>query len=116
MDGLEIVEYSGSGYFAPYKFEGWRVAFLNQAERFTKQGITYLEKHTKTDEVFVLLNGQATLLIGKDGVEIEMTQGRLYVIKQNQWHNIVVSKTAKVLIVENEDTGRENTEYMDFYC
>ena len=114
MDGLEILEYNGSGYFAPFKFERWRIAFLNSAERFTKQGITYLERHTKTDEVFVLINGQATLLVGEAGSEIDMVQGKLYVIKQNQWHNIVVSEDAKILIVENADTGKENTEYIEF--
>ena len=36
------------------------------------------------------------------------------VIKQNQWHNIVVSEDAKILIVENADIGKENTEYIEF--
>ena len=44
-----------------------------------------------------------------------MISGQLYVVKQNQWHNIIVSEDAKVLIVENVDTGRENTEYMEYH-
>ena len=115
MKGLEILDYKGDGYFSPYNFEGWKVAFLNHAKRFTRQGITHLERHKETDEVFVLLNGQATLLIGEEATETAMISGQLYVVKQNQWHNIIVSEDAKVLIVENVDTGRENTDYMEYH-
>ena len=66
MNSLEILNYEGEGYFAPYRFDGWRVAFLNHAERFTRQGISYLERHKETDEVFVLFAGQATLLMGEE--------------------------------------------------
>ena len=38
----------------------------------------------------------------------------LYIVKKNAWHNIMVSEDAKVLIVENADTCRENTEYMEY--
>ena len=114
MNGLEIIGYRGEGYHAPFRFEGWRVAFLNYAERFTRQGMAYLERHKLTDEVFVLLEGQATLLMGEDAAEVSMNPGQLYVVKQDAWHNIQVSEDAKVLIIENADTGRENTEYMEF--
>ncbi len=127
MKELEILDYKGEGYFSPYSFEGWKVAFLNHAERFTSQGIAYLERHKETDEVFVLLSGQATLLIGAEipeektshsvPVQVhknEMEPGQLYIVKKNAWHNIMVSEDAKVLIVENADTCRENTEYMEY--
>lgn len=107
-----VYNYDGEGYFSPYNFEGWKIAFLNPAERFTREGIIRLERHTKTDEVFVLLNGCATLLLGEQATEIDMIPQQLYVVKKNQWHNIIVSEDAKILIVENVDTGLENTEYM----
>lgn len=111
---LEVLAYTGEGYNATFTFESWRVAFLNYAEHFTRQGITFLERHTKTDEVFVLLAGQATLLMGEHGEEVSMLPGKLYVVKKNAWHNIIVSEDAKILIAENADTGRENSEYMPF--
>ena len=114
MNGLDVLNYEGEGYFAPYSFEGWKVAFLHHAERFTRQGISYLERHKETDEVFVLLTGQATLLMGDEATEIKMLPGQLYIVKKDTWHNIIVSEDAKVLIVENSDTGRHNTEYMSF--
>lgn len=45
----------------------------------------------------------------------KMLPDQLYVVKKDAWHNIIVSEDAKVLILENADTGRENTEYMG-YC
>ena len=108
-----VFNYDKEGYFVPYSFEGWKVAFLNPAERFTREGIARLERHTKTDEVFVLLKGHATLLIGACATEIDMIPEQIYVVEKNQWHNIIVSNDAKILIVENADTGLENTEYME---
>lgn len=114
MDGLEILEYSGEGYRSAFRYGSWRVAFLNWAPRFTRAGMPYLERHTDTDEVFVLLRGESTLLMGIDGAPVSMESGKLYAVQKNTWHNILVSQDAQVLIVENENTGRENTEYIPF--
>lgn len=115
MVGLEVLDYKGEGYFSPYGFDTWKVAFLHSAKRFTREGITYLERHTQTDEVFVLLAGRATLLMGENADPAEMEQGKLYIVKQAEWHNIIVSEDAEILIVENADTGTHNTEYMPYH-
>jgi len=111
---LEIFEYSSEGYNKAMNYKTWRVAFLNFAEKFRKENIKYLEKHTTTDEVFVLLQGKATLLIGKDLVKTEMQQGKIYNIKKDAWHNIILEENSKILIIENEDTSPDNTEYYYF--
>ncbi len=108
--GLEIKEYNGEGYNRTHIYDAWRVAFLNYADHFDR--ITYLERHMLTDEVFVLLCGRAELLIGEKGEPVEMEPNKLYNIKKGVWHNIRVSRDAKVLIVENSETGRENSEYL----
>ena len=109
-EGLEIKEYNGEGYNRTLTYNAWRVAFLNYADRFDQ--ITYLERHLLTDEVFILLNGQAELLIGETYEHIVMEPCKLYNVKAGVWHNIRVSRDAKVLVVENSDTGKENTEYL----
>lgn len=108
---LEIFEYSEEGYNKTMSYKTWRVAFLNFAEKFREDNIKYLERHTLTDEVFVLLQGKATLLIGKDLARTEMQQGKIYNIKNEAWHNIVLEENSKILIIENEDTSPDNTEY-----
>ena len=81
---------------------------------FTKEEITYLERHNETDEVFILLEGSASLFMGEDAREVVMEKFLSYVVKKSAWHNIVVSEDARVLIVENKNTGKHNSEYLPF--
>ncbi len=108
---IEIREYTGEGYLPLVDFESWRVAFLRYNERFS--ALNGMERHLETDEVFVLLAGSATLYLGDGGLdrrEITMEPCKIYNIKRAVWHHIVVSKDATVLIVENANTTKENTE------
>lgn len=114
---LEIHTFHGEGYKPLIDYEGWRVAFLRYIDELEPGAIHRVERHLKTDEVFVLLNGQAVLFIG-DGedhvwelVAHTMQSGQLYNVKQNAWHTIVLSRDATILLVENRDTGELNSEY-----
>jgi hypothetical protein len=42
-----------------------------------------------------------------------MKQGVLYNVKQGAWHAVAVSRDATILLVENRDTARENSDYYD---
>ena len=110
--GLEIKEYTGEGYRSTHAFGEWRVAFLNYADRF--EHITRLERHMLTDEVFVLLCGSAELWIGEERTRVPMEPYKIYNVQKAVWHNIHVSPDAKVLIVENDNTAQENSEYLYF--
>ena len=116
---IEINEYKGEGYQPVVAFESWRVAILNFSEIFIKENIPYLEKHMLTDEVFVLLRGSATLYIA-DGEEvpesissIEMALYKTYNIKKGVWHNIEIVPESQVLIVENDNTARDNSRFFE---
>ncbi len=110
---IEILEYNGEGYSPVMNFEAWRVAVLNYAERFDEGSPAVLERHLLTDEVFVLLDGSATLFIGQEMKAYPMEKNKIYNIKQGVWHRIVAQRDAKVLIVENHNTARENSEYYE---
>ena len=114
MDQIEILEYTGTGYNRTMNFEQWRVAIANYAEHFDENLFDKIERHLLTDEVFVLLQGSATLVIGKQMRRYPLEQGKLYNVKKGEWHNILMEKDAKVLIVENHNTSPENTEYYYF--
>ncbi len=111
MSQVEIYDYSGPGYDPTMHFDTWRVAYLNYAERFDPLTPLVQERHILTDEVFLLLQGKATLIIGDTLQKYEMKPFQLYNVKKGCWHHIHVSKDAKVLIIENNDTSQENTEY-----
>ena len=84
----------------------WKVGMLRYSQRFARLG--ELERHLLTDEVFVLLSGSATLYT--DCQSLAMEQNSLYTIPAGVWHHIILSEDACVIVVENQDTSRENTE------
>ena len=114
---LEIITYVGEGYKPLVDYGEWRVAFLRYIDELRPEQITEMERHTQTDEVFVLIKGQAVLLVGGLGADVEgihpqiLEFGKIYNVKRNVWHAILLSRDASVLIVENRDTGRSNSQY-----
>jgi ureidoglycolate hydrolase len=114
---IEIREYDGAGYQPLIDYGTWRVAILRWEPSMRPEKVEIMERHTQTDEVFVLLNGKATLILGGNRPKVEsideqvMERGKLYNVKQNSWHSILLSEDASIMIVENQDTGQENTEY-----
>lgn len=110
--GVEIYDYKGEDYKTAMSFGSWRVAYLNSGEEFSEGGFHKIERHNETDEVFVLLEGKATLLIGEEINKIEMETHKLYNVPKGVWHHIFVYEGTRVLIVENEDTGKENSDFI----
>ena len=111
MDGIEVSEHSGAGYLPLVKFGSWRVAIANYAAHFDRATYRYFERHLLTDEVFVLLEGEAELVAGRGAEPLRLETGKLYNVRQGVWHALLLSENAKVLIVEERETSRENTEY-----
>ena len=116
---VAVLEYTGIGYKPLVDYAGWRVAFLRYIDELKPDAIRFLERHRETDEVFVLLAGQAVLFIGGNAAAVAsieplvMQPGKLYNVKKDTWHNVVLSGDATILLVENRDTARDNSEYCD---
>lgn len=116
---LEVTEYEGPGYRPLVYFEGWRVALLNDdPSRFRRETMPYLERHNETDEVFVLLSGSCTLYIGEgrgqspDAIRaVPLEPKKLYNVKKGVWHNLTGDEAMTLLIVENADTSKQNSEF-----
>lgn len=120
--GLNIYQYDGEGYNRTMHYGEWRVAILNWCERFDVMYPMAPERHHLTDEVFVLLTGDAVLevwdsrLPAEDitaAVPVRLEAGKLYSVGADVWHRVTVSRDAKLLIVENHSTGPDNSEYME---
>jgi ureidoglycolate hydrolase len=114
---LEIKEFHGIGYLPMIDYGTWRVAFLRYIDELIPRNIKRVERHRETDEVFVLIEGQALLFIGQGDEQVDelvslvMEPGKLYNVKKNTWHCCVLSHAATILLVENRDTGLANTDY-----
>lgn len=114
MNGLEIIDYTGKGYESSFFFEKWRIGILNYDDEYKKGNTPFLEKHNETDEVFILVEGEATMLLGDNAEEIELEKNKLYVVKKGIWHNVYMTEDAKIIIVENADTSEKNSEYCQY--
>lgn len=91
-------------------FGAWRVAMINHGQKFAAGHLTYLERHCETDEVFVLLEGEATLIIGQDLKRVPMSRGLAYNVERMTWHQLETQPGAKLLLVENDNTTLENSD------
>ena len=115
---LQIREYNGQGFQSLVTFGRWRVAILNYLDDIHPEHNDTMERHSQTDEVFVLLKGKGVLLIGGAGSAINaifpqvLEPGKIYNVRSNTWHTILLSRDASVLLVENQDTGEQNSEYV----
>jgi len=113
---IEIKNYKGFGYQSLVSYGAWRVAVLRYLDELNIENIHSMERHTATDEVFILTFGKAMLILGGNDVHISefqpvtMNIGEIYNIKKNTWHTIIMSKDAHIVIVENDDTNKENSE------
>jgi ureidoglycolate hydrolase len=117
-DMIQIGQYSGSGYRSLVSFGQWRVAVLNYLEELQPDKVLSMERHNATDEVFVILAGKAMLVIGGNLDEVQtpgfypMEIGKTYNVKCHTWHTVMMSHNAQLLIIENDDTSTENSEYL----
>lgn len=103
---IQEFNFSGEDFKVMMQFGSWKIGFLRYSERFSK--FNQLERHLETDEAFVLLNGSAILYTKNE--KIQMQKCTLYNIPKGEWHHITVSENATVMVVENSNTSRDNTE------
>jgi hypothetical protein len=114
---VEVSEFTGPGYRPVVDFDAWRVAILNYIDEIHPARIDFMERHNDTDEVFVMIKGQGILFLGEGEERIEriqqkiMESGKIYNVKRSVWHTVVLSRAGSVLIVENRNTSRENSNY-----
>ena len=114
MNGIEIKKYSGEGFRAVMEFEGWKIGIFNSAPCWQEDQSTYVQKHNKSDEAFVLLKGHCTLYISTEETPTRLTAFPMepelvYNIRKGVWHTHVLEDDTTVVVVENSDTVPENS-------
>ena len=115
---IEVREHTEPDYKPLVDYQSWRVALMNYTDDLTPDKINRMQKHTETDEVFVLMTGRCILFIGEGEEQVtkvhavDMEPYKLYNVKRGVWHSHTFSKDARVLIVENRDTVVENSPFV----
>jgi len=113
---IDVIEMPKEGYQPLIDYETWRVAVLKYCEDVRLENIKTMQRHLETDEVFVLLSGNCTLITGgmKEQVDeidtIKLIPRKLYNVKKGVWHNHVLDEEGEVLIIENQNTSDLNSK------
>jgi len=95
---FEVKQFSGEGYKPLVAFGTWRVAVLRYMDELHPDKLDEMERHTATDEVFLLTQGKAMLVLGGNHAEVgeilpvAMNPGEIYNVKQNTWHTDVYKR------------------------
>lgn len=77
----------------------------------------YIERHNTSDEAFVLMTGKAIMLVGDTGPDaslvkpVELAPFQAINVKRSVWHSVITSRDARLIIVENREVTRENSDY-----
>lgn len=112
---IEITDFPKTDYEPLVDYQGWRVAVLAYCENTTLEKIKTMQKHDETDEVFVLIRGNCTLITAGNAeapgeISIEQMQPyKVYNMKKGFWHNHILDEEGIVVIVENQDTCDDNS-------
>lgn len=115
---IEIREHDRLDYKPLIDYQSWRVALMNYTPDLLPEKIHRMQKHTETDEVFVLLAGNCILFLGEGEKTVtkvhavDMELYKLYNVKKSVWHSHTFSEDARVLIVENRDTVEANSPFV----
>jgi hypothetical protein len=119
LDRIENFTYSGAGMQKVYENSKWTVGIKNYKPANDIVMIASLERHNKTDELFVLLEGECTLVWAEElngelnFSAVVMKRGALYKIPQSLWHNTVTTPQTKMILIEDPSTGADNSDNYD---
>jgi mannose-6-phosphate isomerase-like protein (cupin superfamily) len=111
MSLTRAYKHDGEGFAPLYIAENWQVAQINYSPALAPANIHSIDIHFETDELFILLEGEAVLVAARgtegDSFIFETTlleKNVIYNIPRKTWHNIALNPGAKVLIFEDKNS------------
>jgi len=116
---IAVYEYAGEGMQRVFENEKWTVGIKNWKPANDVTGIDCLERHNKTDELFVLVEGACTLAYANEsekGLEfgvVNMQPNKVYNIPATLWHNTITQKDTKMILIEDSNTSMNNSDILE---
>lgn len=109
---LDCYEWNGESYKPLFYSHDWMTALMNWDPIWALEKAHDIERHKLTDEVFVLLLGKAAFYLATEaGLDVvEIKPHVIYNVRKGAWHNLLATRDAKFLIVENRDTDLKDTD------
>ena len=119
MQKIQEYTYEGKGLTRVFENEKWMVGIKNWKPENDITGLTCLERHNITDELFILLAGRCTLIYANEtenglAIEkVEMEPMKVYNIPTGLWHNTVTQPGVKLILVEDSACSGANSDVLD---
>ena len=116
---IQSFEMNGEGMQRVYENEKWTVGIKNWKPANDITGLDCLERHNKTDELFVLVEGSCTLVYANEvngGLEfgaVKMEKDKVYNIPATLWHNTITRKDTKMILIEDSSTSMDNSDILN---
>ncbi len=114
---IEQSQYTGEGLSLVYDEGEWVIGIKNYKAANDISALRTLERHTLTDESFVLLEGSCTLLVyDKERGSLTystMEPGSVYTISRGIWHTTVMKPNTKMILIERSGTSMDNSDLLD---
>ena len=108
-------QYNGEGIGGELAANNYLCSFLNYLPRLVPERVVTMQKHTESDETFVLLKGKAALFLA-DGqakpeniIFIKLEKEKSFTVPLGIWHAPIMSEDAKIFLVENKNTVESNS-------
>ena len=103
-----------AGFCLVCKNDDYKCAFITCSPQYAYGKVRELKRHRESDEVFTLIQGNATLLTVEpdkaEYIEKELQKGVSYCVPAGTWHYLAVTEEALVFVVENSGVSKENTD------
>ena len=102
------------GFDAIVQNSNFKCAFITASPQYAYGKVKMLKRHNDSDEIFVLLSGNAVLLT-KDDTSAHYQTTPLqpktaYNVTKGTWHHLAVSADAVVFVAESGSMKKENTQ------
>lgn len=114
----DIIECGLQGFNTVFKSDSWQIATITYSRQYSKEGFCSMKRHLTTDEVFILIKGNAIIHTFENGnfENVNVEKGKIYCVKKNTWHYLEVSTDALIAVVENSELLPEQTERTEIEC
>ena len=114
----DIAECSRKGFTPVLQSDTWQIATIQYDTQYSKAGFDHMKRHMTTDEVFILMRGEAVLHTVEDGKleSIHVDAGKIYCVRKGTWHYLEVSQDAQLAVAENNNLLPEDTERKELAC
>ena len=92
----------------------FKCAFIKHSEQYSFGDIVEMKRHNETDEIFVLLCGNAVMLtFDNNGFEETILEKETaYNVAKGTYHYLALSEDAIAFVTEKADTSSENTDVL----